>query len=117
MKLKEKFDNLFINNTGIHEIWSFWKWYIILFIALIVIGMLTSCGRATPIIGLESDPYVVKNILQEKDLYGRTSYCRYIGSSRDSGRDQAFLGAQRPEICLPCGLYQIGDTIKPMDFK
>lgn len=77
----------------------------------ISIVLMYSCN-STPMIGDSKHPFIVNSITTVVDItFKSTGMCIYSGPSSSTDSEVPFC--QDPDICLPCRLYQIGDTIKP----
>jgi hypothetical protein len=68
--------------------------------------LIYSCN-STPMIGNSDHPFIVTSI---KSIYN--GMCIYTGTLKSTD-NEVVLFWQDPDICLPCRLYQVGDTIKP----
>ncbi len=69
-----------------------------------VVSCFCSCST-TPIIGSEQNPFIVVKIESIDD-----KYCNYYGNRKS--RYGANFNHDYPEIVLPKGLYNIGDTVR-----
>lgn len=67
--------------------------------------LIYSCN-STPMIGNSDHPFIVNSI---KSI--NNGMCIYTGTLKSTDNEVVFW--QDPDICLPCRLYQVGDTIKP----
>lgn len=79
-----------------------------LIVVITLIFILSSCGNRTPIIGSEY-PFIVYKITS----YNST-HSIYTSNNWESGA--YYPGAELPEIILPSGAYNIGDTIRFTSF-
>ncbi len=91
---------------------NFWHFWIGALLVLIVLS-LVSCQPNTPIINHSQYPFIVSEIeVSSSGVIGK-NFCYYYGHS---GVEGGSMSTSRSKITLPCGLYQIGDTIKIKDF-
>jgi hypothetical protein len=82
-----------------------------LILVLAISLALMSCNRPAPVIGDASNPYIVVKV-----QYYTKDNCRYIGTLNASTSNN-WLNVLRPAVILPRGMYNVGDTITPNNFK
>ena len=89
------------------------KRILIILVALFVLS-LQSCDDTTPVIGNHLKPFIV-NEIEQINSGTHKGMSEYYGGHL-AGYQRNGLFGKNPSLILPSRMFNIGDTIKPIDF-